>query len=92
MPEDRSPFLGPGTSSFKFTIFAGSIMAVFIADYLSIFLPYPVIMEFLSGWAEVGIFGFIILELIRIEGLVFSSIGIGLFGHIKGNSLFGTFL
>jgi len=59
VPEEGSPFLGSGASGFKFTIFTGIIITVFIADYLSIFLPYPVIMEFLSGWAEVGIFGFI---------------------------------
>ena len=92
MSEDGPPFLGPGASVFKFTIFTGIIITVFIADYLSIFLPYPVIMEFLSGWAKVDIFAFIILKLIRIEGLVFGSIGMGLFSHIKGDPLFGTFL
>jgi len=71
VPEDGSPFLGPGASSFKFIFFIGIIIMIFIADYLSIFLPYPVIIEFLFGWAEVDIFDFIIPKLIRIEDLAF---------------------
>ena len=92
MPADAPTFFSAGASGFKFTFLASSIIAVFIANYLSIFLPGPVVMEFLSSWTEIDIFGWIILKLIRIEGLVFGTIGIGLFGDVNGNSVFGTFL
>jgi len=88
MLEDGSPFLSSGASGFELTIFTGIGMTVFIADYFSLFLPDPVVMEFLSSWTEVGIFGLIILKMIRIEGWVFGMIGIGLFGDVNGDPIF----
>ena len=84
--------MGSGASGFKLTILTDIIMEVCIADDLSIFLPYPVIMAFLSSWAKVDIFGLIILKLISTQGLVFGSIGMGLFGDVNGNPVFCTFL
>ena len=74
MPADGSTFFSFSAPFFKFTFFASSIISVFIADYLSIFLPDPEVMEFLSSWAEVDIFSWVILKLIRIEGWVFGTI------------------
>jgi len=91
MPADAPALLGAGAPGFKFTFFAGSIITVFIADYLSIFLPGPVIMEFLSSWTEIDIFGWVIFKLIRIEGWVFGTIGIGLFGDVNSDPILGTF-
>ncbi len=92
MPADAPAFFGAGASGLEFAFFTSSIIAVFIADDLSIFLPGPIIMEFLSGWAEVDIFGWIILKLIRIEGLVFGTIGIALFGDVNGDPILCTSL
>ena len=87
MPADAPAFLGVGASGFKFTFFAGSIIAVFTADYLSIFLSLSGIIKLFSPWADIDFSFWVIFKLIRIECWVFGTIGIALFGDVNGDPI-----